>query len=448
MKKRTNSTGLLHLIFPAILLLVGAEVALSNRDLAQQFSELASVAGPPGRHPLIEWMQRAVSLLLLFASVEQIVNHESLGRRVPSHPLLWVFVVYWISVVGLPALWGANPFVSHLLFYSLAVGVACCMVGTAERDRMIGAARDGLMVLMLAGVLFIPIRLNTVMDMSYSQGVIPGLPRFAGLTAHPVTQGMLALVGLLLVWFRPYERRWLNRMAWGLGLFVLFIAQSKTSWASFLACAGCVLAVRHGPGFWKRMGDPRGSGMGVLVCLGIIVVVLAISSWILLGDAGGQIEDFTHSRKGAELMTLTGRDRIWAVAIEEWRNYPVFGYGHTIWDAAYRASIGMPNATHGHNQFMDDLARAGSIGAGALVIYVTVLLAMSLRYARASQGLSLGLFVALAVRSISEVPLFLVGYTTELFTHLLLLATLAAAASTERRTAQVRTGMRYGVASS
>jgi hypothetical protein len=58
-----------------------------------------------------------------------------------------------------------------------------------------------------------------------------------------------------------------------------------------------------------------------------------------------------------------------------------------------------------------------------------VLLVLSVRYARRTGGFSLALFIALALRSVSEVPLLLFGYGTELFTHLLLLITLASAAS-------------------
>lgn len=126
---------------------------------------------------------------------------------------------------------------------------------------------------------------------------------------------------------------------------------------------------------------------------------------------------------------------------------PTFGYGLSIWDAAYRTAIGMPNATHAHNQFLDDLARAGSVGATALVIYAVILLVLSVRSARASGGLSLALFVALALRSVSEVPLSLMGYGTELFTHLLLLATVAAASAQRQVQARPASSLRFGVAS-
>ena len=99
----------------------------------------------------------------------------------------------------------------------------------------------------------------------------------------------------------------------------------------------------------------------------------------------------------------------------------------------------MPNATHGHNQFMDTLSRSGTVGAMALVLYALVLLVLSLRYARASGGLTLALFLVLALRSFSEVPLLLFGYGIELIAHVLLLMTLAAAAHEARvKKSQIR----------
>jgi O-antigen ligase len=98
----------------------------------------------------------------------------------------------------------------------------------------------------------------------------------------------------------------------------------------------------------------------------------------------------------------------------------------------------MPHATSAHNQFMDTLARSGTVGAVGLSIYACVLLAMSVRYARATGGLSLALFLALALLSVSEVPLMLFTYGTESFTHLLLVITLASAAGARTPVAQGR----------
>ncbi len=133
--------------------------------------------------------------------------------------------------------------------------------------------------------------------------------------------------------------------------------------------------------------------------------------------------------------------------MDEWRANPLFGYGPDLWNEAYRTSINMPNATNAHNQFLDTLARSGIVGAAGLVLYALTLLVLSVRYARSTQGLSLALFLALALRSVSEVPLILFGYGTEIFAHLLLIITLASAASARVPAAEVRAKPIYRTAS-
>jgi O-antigen ligase len=154
---------------------------------------------------------------------------------------------------------------------------------------------------------------------------------------------------------------------------------------------------------------------------------LSLAGVLMFADVGPQLERFINTPEGVQLTSLTGRDRIWAIAWEEWARNPVFGHGPGIWDERFRASIGMANATHAHNQFMDTLSRAGTVGAAGLTLYAAVLLTMSLRFARATQGLSLGLFLALLLRSISEVPLLMFGYSPDLIIHVLLLMVLASA---------------------
>jgi O-antigen ligase len=165
----------------------------------------------------------------------------------------------------------------------------------------------------------------------------------------------------------------------------------------------------------------------------------------LFTDIASDFYGFLDTQQGAQLMTLTGRDQIWAVAIEEWQAHKVFGFGPSLFDYDYRMGVGIPNATNGHNQFMDTLARSGTVGAIALVGYAIVLLVLSVRYARRTGGLSLALFITLALRSVSEVPLLLFGYGTELFAHLLLIVTLAAGASMRVPVAAARRQPAYGV---
>lgn len=429
------------------MLLVGAvHVATSGRDLTQSFSDL-QVLSDPVRGPAAVWLQRAVSLLLLVAALEQTANHIALKRRTPSPVLLAGFLVFWSGSIGAPALFGAHPTVSHELLYALAMGTAACLVSPDERDRILRAGRDALLVLMLAGLTTIAVRPTLVMDPSYAAGLLPGLPRFAGLTAHPVTQGSLAQIATLLLWAFPYRHRGVHRAAWAVTLTVLIMAQSKAAWIAFAACLLVMAATQQGPALWRRMGDPRSGALGLMVLGGASLAIAALAVGLVVGDAAGHLGLFLESPQAAQLATMTGRDRIWVIAAQEWRSHPVFGYGLTLWDALYRAQINLPHATHAHNQFMDVAARAGSVGAAALVAYVLVLAVLSVRHARATAGLSIALFLSLALRSASEVPLSLLGYGSELFVHLALLVTLAGAAARSSEPTPRAETLRYGVVS-
>ena len=441
---RTN--GFLHWVLPAMLALVAIVALLSGRDMSRIFQELASdTAGMQG--PLAAWGQRLVSVFLLAAAGERIFSHLTLRKPMPSPVLAGTFFIYWLATVATPAIFGAHPQLAHEYLYALVLGLAVLLVTQVEADRLLRAARDALLLFIAAGLLLIPVQPSLVMDLSYSQGLLPGVPRFGGLAPHPVAMGMFAQTALLLLWARPFQHRWLNVAAWLAGGGALFFAQSKTAWIAFFLCSACMLAVRHGTHLWRRITDPRQGAFGIVALLAVMLGVVALLGFVMFGDLGTQLDDFANTAQGAQLMSMTGRDQIWAVAIEEWHSSPVFGYGPGLWDADFRASIGMFNATDAHNQFMDTLARSGSVGAAALVLYAGVLLALSIRYARATGGLSLALFLALALRSISEVPLLLFGYGTDLYSHLLLLATLAGAASMRSRTTTARAPFAYGTAS-
>jgi O-antigen ligase len=431
--------GFLFLMFPAMLVLAGLDVLLSGRDLTQAFLDLEKQTGSIGevaRHPLLAWTQRGVSLLLIAASLERISSHFMQSRPLPSATLTGIFLFYWLVGALAPGLLGAHPQLTHEYAYSLLLGFAATLSMPEDRERILTASRTALCVFMLAGIVLIPWSPGLVLDASYSQGLLPGVPRFAGLASHPVSMGMLAQTALLLLWARPFKRGWITVLAWTLGLTVLFFAQSKTAWIAFMLSAACMVLVRNTSGSLERLGDVRRNSFGVLLLFGVIAAVFLLLMGVLVFDVSEVISDFFDSGQGAQLASLTGRDRIWTVALEEWAANPVFGYGPTIWDSEYRAAIGMPFAVHGHNQFIDALARTGSIGFAGLVAWVLVLMVLSFRFSRVTRGLSLAMFLTLALMCISEVPLLLAGYGTDVFTHMLLVVTVAAAA-TERRAATV-----------
>jgi O-antigen ligase len=423
--------GFMHFIFYAMLFAVAAGTLLSGRDLTSQFLiEESSVLFVS--HPLMKLLQPLVSLVILVVSAERLITHW-LQRQTASVPLLMycAFVVFWASTVAAPALFSAHPQLSHDYLYPLVIGLAATLATQLECDKSLRAMRNALLIFITLGFLMIVVNPGLVMDRNYTQGLLPGLPRFAGLSQHAVGMGLMAQLGLLCLMTRPYQRPWLNRLAWAVGLSTLFLAQSKTAWLAFFICTGTLLAVQRGPDIWRRLADPMSPTLGMTTLIGCMLGIVVLAAVLMFGDLAEHLSAFINTPEGAQLASFTGRDRIWVIAFDEWQRNPVFGYGPGIWDERFRTSIGMSNASHGHNQFMDTLSRSGAVGATGLVLYALVLLVLSLRLARASQGLSLALFLALVLRSISEVPLLMLGYSTEMFIHVLLLMVLASALRTE-----------------
>ncbi len=432
-----RSHGYMHFVFYAILIMGALGIFFSGRNLNSDVDLVASDA--PARNALVALLQPLASLLMVILAGERVIAHLMKHHRIGdmSPVLLFAFIFFWIGTVASPALWGAHPLFTHNYVYSLVIGVAAIWSSSVESDLAIKAVRDALLLLMVASLLLIPFKTSLVLDTSYTQGYLPGVPRFGGLTPHPVEMGSLAQLCLLCLMVRPYHRAWLNRAAWALALVVFFLAQAKTSWLGFLLCFASIVAIRSGPPFWRRISDPQRPEFGVLCVSLFMVGVMALTLFLMFGHLDTKLSDFFSSPEGEQLSSLTGRKQIWAIAYDEWLRHPVFGYGPSIWGESFRASIGMPFATHAHNQLMDILSRSGLVGAVSFVIYALVLLILSVRYARVSSGLTLALFLMIAVRSISEVPLTLFGYSDDLVAHLLLLMTLAAAAS-ERRTRKVQ----------
>lgn len=425
--RRTHSY--MHLIFYALLLTAALASLLSGRDFASASINISQQAAPE-RHPIMVFAQPLISLLILTVTGERIVTHW-LRRDKSAHApslLLVTFLLFWAGTVAAPALMGAHPYLAHDYVYPLVMGIAALLVSGAERDLAFRAARNALVLFVAAGLLLVPFRTSLMLDTSYAQGLFPGVPRLAGLASHPVTLGLLSQLGLLCLMAFPYRHVWLNRLAWVIGLGSLFMAQSKTAWIAFALCSVCILAVRRGPAWWRRVGDPLRPESGILSVLMFMVAVATMVLIFMFADLGSRWDSFFDSAQGAQFASLSGRDLIWAIAYDEWQRNPIFGYGPTLWDENFRAVIGLPNATNAHNQFMDTLSRSGSVGALALTSYALVLLVLSLRYARASGGISLALFVSLMLRSVSEVPLSLFGIGAEMITHILLLMTIAAAA--------------------
>src|SRR4051812_48434743 len=153
-----------------MLALVAAGVVLSGRDLTESFLALQEIE--PVRHPAMPWLTRGVSVFVVLASLERIANHLAWRKPVPSLTLAAAFVLFWLTTVASPALFGANRLISHEYAYSLVIGCAIVLATPLERDKILVSARNTLLVFMLVSVALVPVMPVVVLDRSYTQGMI------------------------------------------------------------------------------------------------------------------------------------------------------------------------------------------------------------------------------------------------------------------------------------
>jgi O-antigen ligase len=81
----------------------------------------------------------------------------------------------------------------------------------------------------------------------------------------------------------------------------------------------------------------------------------------------------------------------------------------------------MDHAVSAHNQFLQTLSVAGTMGLIGLVVYLGVLVRYAIRAARPSRGLSVAFLILVLLRCVTETPLQLESFLSGAFvTHLLL----------------------------
>jgi exopolysaccharide production protein ExoQ len=420
-----QSHGLMPFLFyPAIgIFMLGTALSSRNLDVGAA-AELLE-----GEKPLaVQFISKAVSLFLLFASGERIMNR--MLRLEPIHDMpvilavaLWTF---YLSNVVSSALLATHASFSHEYLYTAVAAYGSLLMTRREGDMAVSAVRNAMFVLLGLSAACVFWRPELVLESGY-HGWIPSVQiRYYGLLSSPNGLGGAVILFMLCLWLRPFRRRWLNLTGWTLGGTSLLFAQSKTSWVAFLLCAACMTYFARSK---KAETTPQRTSQAPNYKAALLLIALAgvfgVTFAFIYGNTADTVYSFFNSRSGNQLLTLVGRTPIWSVAVEEWRNNPLFGYGLTIWDSEYRARIGFPDALHAHNQFFHSLSSAGLVGVLGLTAYAAALVWFAIRTARESNGLSVAIFILILVRSISEVPLSMVGYGMEQLTHLFLLMVIA-----------------------
>lgn len=422
-QRREN--GLMPYVFYPVLLIVAVTILLSGRNLylMSDFAQIILV-----KHPIATWISRLTSVSLLIVASERILRRFfiSAPKENALKPLIIAFFFYCFSNVFTSALVAEHASFSHDYFYMALAGVAALFASKRDGDVAIISARNALLIFLVVSALCILVKPEIVLSRDY-HGYIPGLRyRYAGLSNHANALGPLVVVFLMCLWVRPFKRTWLTNLSWILGAFSLLLAQSKTSWIAFILCSICLAYFGHRDFLKQRLFDFKRPYLLIGILLFVMSVTVIFSMVVMFGSVGDKLNSYLVSRAGNDLVSLTGRSQIWDVAIQEWKKYPIFGYGLTIWNDAFRAQIGLPAAYHAHNQFFQSLASAGLVGVAGLITYAVILFRYTWKTAQSSKGLSMALFVMIFIRSISEVPLNMNSFGPEQIVHLLLLMVIVA----------------------
>ncbi|MCC7101086.1 MAG: O-antigen ligase family protein [Rubrivivax sp.] len=387
-------------VVPIMGLGISLGTMLSGRDLRLAFSNIEAIGagGAQGGTSAL----RLLTLCLLATCAATVLSRVFEARARPpgaagqGRLLMGGFMAYYLCNAWLNALFGSVPAFTHQTLY-VPVAVAAVFVW---RDQPLApflrTAKWTLAALMAASLLLAVAKPDLALQPGY-KGWIPGSTvRLWGVGSNPNSIGPLALLLLLLEFAAPSARRPRRALVFGLGLTVLLLAQSKTAWGAALF-AGLLLG-------WYRWGRAPGGGMRLGFALGLIALLAAATLAMMLGNPARLWERLAGGQVGSDVQTLTGRLQIWAVALEAWRENPLFGYGPSAWGPAHRMAIGLPFAFSAHNQFLQSLSAAGTLGLASLLFYLAVLARGCWRAAAATRGFSLALLGMVLLRCATEAP--------------------------------------------
>ncbi len=360
---------------------------------ADQAQLLASVSST--EDSLWSWVSRLLTAMVILLCALGIA-HGILKRngRLPVAGLtLWLGLILFSAGPLVSSIMGTKPAFNYdLLLLPLAL-TAVYLLPTLSLPRFVRHAKLVLLVYMYGSLLAAIAVPDWAFERGY-EGLVPGLDlRLYGLGYHPNYLGPLAVLYLILEWFRPTQGfiKWTNLSS---ALLVLLLTQSKTAWL----IAVVVLALKTS---YEMYYIPRRRFFTTVVLTSLIIAVVALSGLLILPGDYASVP--VTPERMQELRTLTGRTEIWRIALTVWKQNPVFGYGHDLWSFEFRIQYGVW-ANGAHNQFIQSLVETGLLGFVFLLAYLIALVSYGLRYAKVTRGVSLAVVVFLLLQSLTDTP--------------------------------------------
>ncbi|MFV0298162.1 MAG: O-antigen ligase family protein [Hyphomicrobiaceae bacterium] len=418
----------LAIVIGLMVLVPAFDILLTGRDLGT-FASLEVMTPSALSLRMLQAASLSSVLLLLFILVTRGVLNFSHPRSQVSVVMIWAFCFYAVTNLFSPGLLGHIPGIERSLYYIVLLFLAVYALGDDAADTLIRSARNALCVLFLLSIVC-SVLFPTLTLRFYNEELrLPLVPfRFWGLSSGPNSIAPLSLVLILLAWSMPFARRWLQVLTMCVAGFVLLTAQSQTTWLAAFVILPLFALYRHdvrryGYFRWRLSAGMVILAAGLVLAGGVFVFsALMREAPSLVAPTGGLPEGMTD--------IVTGRSYIWAIAIDTFLKYPMFGYGLTAWGPEFRAAIDMSFASHAHNQLMQALSVGGLTALVGLVVYLLAFVFVSRRVAAATGGLGPALVGLMLIRCLSEVPLPLGNLLVhETFMHVLTFAVLATASA-------------------
>ena len=361
---------------------------------------------------------RWLSLALIAACIIEVargwVAAHAAAAPDPARPVLVGMLLFYGGTIAIEAIASDHASFTHKALYVPTLLTAAYYLPVRRTGALIETARWVTLAVTLGSLIAIVVAPDFSMHRP-DTGLIPGIDwRLYGLTSHANALGPIALLAIVFELSLPSRRILLRALHLGTAAAVLLLAQSRTAWVA----APVILAAQYLP---QALRASSVAGLheqhfrrAVLTLVGTLGVVMTVIGGLMAFDVSGFLE------RNSDLVTLTGRTRIWDITLDAWRHNLAFGYGAEIWGAERRTALRMFHVGHAHNQVMQTLGEAGLVGLLLLCAYIGVLFHAALRCFWISRGIVLALLMLMLVRFITEAPISAEGLLSwSTFLHLM-----------------------------
>nr|WP_315493624.1 O-antigen ligase family protein [uncultured Rhodoferax sp.] len=341
--------------------------------------------------------------------------------------LLISFYVYFLFSTITNSIFGTAPSFDYRIMYSPLLVTALYFGQYATPARLINFSKTTGAISVLLGLIAAAAFPSIAVQNNFVTGWLPWPQiRLWGLDSHANTLGPLAMMVILLEIGHSYTRKWLHLGTILIATITLVLSQSKTAWVStFIAVVIFFALSTYDKVSARNHLSSRKLVIPIIITISFAIFTALLFAFLLI-DLNGMISEFFSTSEGTKLTSMTGRDAIWRITLQEFENNILFGYGPTLWGPGFSAEHRLlGTASNAHNQLIDVLGSSGLFGGVAFLLYLTMLFKYCIKVTHVAGRLPLALLIAMCIRAIPEVPFRLANVLSNDFAlHMILLGIL------------------------